>query len=384
MKKIRDKVGTVIIGGGIIGLSIAYYLTEFGYKDFVVLEQSLIGSGSSGRCGSGIRAQFADETNIEVMKASTKLWEELSVKLGFDFIQSGYLYLIYNQEELKQFEKMKKIQNSLGLPTRMISPDEINKINEYIDTSRVVAGSYNPEDGKTDPFDAIFSLMNYLNKSRVHILQHTKVTNIEISSNGVKKLGTNQGEIRTERLINATGGWAPKIGEIMGTDMPIKSYKHQAIITEPLKEGMIEPVVISLTHDDAYLTQTKDGGIIGGVGTPDREPPTYDTSETIDFQERVSKAFTQIMPSLRFVRILRSWGGYYAMTPDGNPMLGEYEIEGNYIAAGFSGHGFMMAPIVGRSMAELIVNGKSRIDLGYYDPARFERGELREAALQMG
>lgn len=384
MKENLDKVETVIVGGGSIGLCIAYYLTELGYKDFLVLEQGFVGSGSSGRCGSGIRAQFADETNIKVMKEGVKLWRKLSEKLGFDFIQKGYLYLIYDKAELKQFEKMKALQNSLGVNTEIISPQEINQINRYIDISKVLAGSYNPEDGKADPFDVLFSLMNYLNSSDIRILQYTKVTNVEILTDGIKQIETNRGSIQAEKLVNAAGGWASKIGELIGVEIPIEPYRHQAIITEPFMEGTVEPMIVSLTHDDAYFTQTKDGGIVGGVGISEDESPTYDTTETIDFQERVSRAFTQIMPSLRHLRILRSWGGYYAMTSDGNPMIGEFGIEGNYIAAGFSGHGFMMAPIVGKSMAELIADGRSEIDIDYYQPARFEKGELREKALQMG
>lgn len=384
MQKINEQVETIIIGGGCIGLCTAYYLIELGYEDFLVLEQGYVGSGSSGRCGSGIRAQFADQTNIKMMKEGVRLWKKLSKELNFDFIQKGYLYLIYNREELKQFEKMKELQNSHGVNTKIISPEEINRINRYLDTTQVLAGCFNPDDGKADPFEVLFRLMNFVNSSGVKILQHTQVTDIGILPDGTKMVQTNRGSIPANKLLNAAGGWAPKIGEMIGLDIPIEPYRHQAIITEPLKERTLDPMIVSLTHHDAYFTQTKDGGIIGGVGIPENEPPTYDTTETFDFKERVSQAFTQIMPPLRFLRILRSWGGYYGITPDGNPMLGKYGLEENYIAAGFSGHGFMMAPIVGKSMAEIIVSGNPKITLDYYDPTRFERGELRETALQIG
>lgn len=375
----------VILGGGSTGLSVGYFLSKLGVKNTTILEQGYPGSGSTGRCGTGIRAQFADEPTIQMMKRAEELWKELGDELGFNFRQTGYLYLLYSDDELSQYKRMKEVQNSLGVPTEILSPAEAKEHCELIDTSRVKGASFNPEDGKAHPFDVVTGFKKYFQEDEVELKEWTEVTGIELRQDGeLKIVHTPDSSYKTRVIVNATGGWAPQVGEMMGVDIPIEPYRHQAIITEPFKPGTIDPVVISMKHQDAYLTQTERGGIIGGVATPDDEPPTYDMTETLDFEHRVSRAFTSMIPSLRHARLLTHWAGYYAMSPDGNPLLGEYKISGHYLAAGFSGHGYMMAPAVGEGLAELIQTGKTDLPLDYYDPERIDRGDLRKAALQMG
>ncbi|MEF8850399.1 MAG: FAD-binding oxidoreductase [Candidatus Bipolaricaulota bacterium] len=375
----------VIIGAGSTGLAIAYYLSKHGVRDVTVLEKGYVGSGSTGRCGTGIRAQFADEPTIRMMKRSEENWKELGEEIGFDFRQTGYLYLLYTEEEIEQYRKMKELQNSLGVPTEILSPSEAEELCNLIDTSEVKAASYNPEDGKAHPFEVTTGFKKYFQEGEVELKEQREVTGIELENGGKCKIVKTTGEnYRTEVLVNAAGGWARNVGEMMGLEIPVTPYRHQAIITEPFKPGSIEPMIISMKHEDAYLTQTERGGIIGGAGTPEDEPPTYEMRETLSFEERASKAFSTIIPGLRHARILRHWAGYYAMSPDGNPMLGEYKIPGHYLAAGFSGHGYMMAPSVGEGLAKVIKGGRTDLPIDYYDPDRIDRGELREEAVQMG
>ncbi len=374
-----------IIGAGSTGLSIAYFLSKMGEENVRILEKGYVGSGSTGRCGTGIRAQFSDKPTIRMMKKSQEIWNRWSNKMDFEYNQTGYLYLLHNKEEVEHYENMQKIQNSLGVPSRMINPEEIRDLCEYVDISDVVAGSYNPEDGKAHPFKVVLELKKYLESTDIDIKEWTKVQNINLDNEGqLKTIKTSKGNYDSNILINAAGGWAPKIGDMMDIEIPIEPYRHQAAITEPFKKGSIEPMIISMKNKGAYLTQTGRGGIIGGVETPEDEAPTYSVSETLDFGRRWSEAFSRIIPALKHTRILRQWAGYYAMSPDHNPMLGEYKVDGHYLAAGFSGHGYMMAPAVGKSMVELILEGESELSLDYYDPSRVDRGELREEALQMG
>lgn len=379
------KRDVVIIGAGSTGLMTAYYLDKLGVEDVTILEKGYAGSGSTGRCGTGIRAQFADEATITMMKQSENSWNDLADELGFQFRQTGYLYLLYSQEEVKQYQKMQKLQNSLGVPTEILSPSGVKELCNLIDTTEVIAGCYNPEDGKAHPFEVVTRLKKYFQQKGVDLKQHVEVTGIKLEQNKkIKVIETTKETYQTEVLVNAAGGWAPKIGKMMGIDIPVEPYRHQAIITEPFKEGTIKPMVVSMKHQDAYLTQTERGGIIGGVKTPEDEPSTYDMTETLEFEERISREFSSIIPSLKHARILRHWAGYYSMSPDSNPLIGEYKVPGHYLGGGFSGHGYMMAPSAGRGLAEVIVNSKSDLPLEYYDPARIDRGEFREAALQMG
>lgn len=375
----------VIIGGGSTGLATGYYLEQLGVEDVTILEQGYAGSGSTGRCGTGIRAQFADEPTIKTMKRAEDLWEELAGELGFDFLRTGYLYLHHTDEALEKYREMKELQNSLGVPTELLTPAEAKEICNPLDVSGLTGASYNPEDGKAHPFEVVAGFKRHFRSSPIKLAERTEVTGIQLKEDGnVKVVETTNGNYSTDILVNAAGGWAPKVGKMIGLEVPIEPYRHQAVITEPIQHGTIEPMVISMDHGDAYLTQTERGGVVAGAATPEDEPPTYDTTETFDFESRVSRAMGSIIPGLKHVRMLRHWSGYYAMTPDGNPLIGEYGPAGHYLAAGFSGHGYMMAPAVGLGLANLIVRGRTDFPLDYYDPGRIDRGDLREGALQMG
>ncbi len=374
-----------IIGAGSTGLSTAYFLSKMGEEDVRILEKDFVGSGATGRCGTGIRAQFADKPTINLMKESKKLWKKWSNEMDFNFLQTGYLYLHHSEEEVERFKKMHRLQNSLGVPSRIIDKDEIQEICKHIDTSDVTAGSFNPKDGKAHPFKVALELKKFIENTEIELNEYTEVKDIKINKNGEeKKIITGNDEYNTEIIVNATGGWASKIGEMMNIKIPIEPHRHQAIITEPFKKRTIEPMIVSMKHEGAYFTQTERGGIVGGVSKPENEPPTYSMKETLKFEKRLSKAFSQIIPALKHVKILRHWAGFYAITPDHNPMIGEYKINGHYLASGFSGHGFMMAPIVGKSISKLVLNEETEYSLEYFDPYRIDRGELREPALQMG
>ncbi|MCD6558835.1 NAD(P)/FAD-dependent oxidoreductase [Palaeococcus sp. (in: euryarchaeotes)] len=382
----KSEAKTVIIGGGIIGLAIAYNLAKMGEEDIVVLEKGYLGNGSTFRCGSGIRQQFGDEANIQMMKRSVELWSGLKEELGMDveFRQTGYLFLLYDEEELESFKKNVALQNKFGVPSRIISPEDAKELVPPLNTEGIIGAAWNHTDGKANPFKAVFAYANAAKKLGVEIYEYTKAEDIKVENSEIKSVITDKGEIKTRRVINAANAWAKLLNAKLGIDIPIEPYKHQSVKTEPIKPGQIEPMVISFKHDGVYLTQeAEQGGIIGGYGL--KYGPTYDITPTYEFLRGVSYRFTQIIPSLKYVNVIRIWGGYYAETPDGNAAIGKInEINEYYIAAGFSGHGFMLAPVVGEMMAELIVNGKTKKPLWFYDPYRFERGELRGKAIQMG
>ncbi len=373
-----------IVGGGIVGVTIAHELAKRG-EDVTVIEKRFIGSGSTFRCGTGIRQQFNDEANVRTMKRSVELWRKYSEEYGFSFEQTGYLFLLYDDDEVEEFKRNIAIQNRFGVPTRLITSEEAKEIVPLIDISEVIAASWNPTDGKADPFYATAAFALNAERFGAKLVEYTEVKDFIVENGEIKGLKTNRGVIRTGTVINATNAWAKLINAMagIGVKIPIEPYKHQAVITQPIKRGSIKPMVISFKYGHAYLTQTAHGGIVGGVGY--ELGPTYDLSPTYEFMREVSYYFTKIVPALRELLILRTWAGYYAKTPDSNPTIGKIEeLDDYYIAAGFSGHGFMMAPAVAEMMAELVTKGRTDLPVNWYDPYRFERGELRGQALQMG
>ncbi|MCD6370211.1 MAG: FAD-binding oxidoreductase [Thermoplasmata archaeon] len=382
----KNKAKTVIIGGGIIGLSIAYNLAKLGAEDIVVLEKNYLGSGSTFRCGSGIRQQFGDEANIKMMKRSVELWSRMEEDLGMDvdFRQGGYLFLLYDEDEVRDFKKNVELQNRFGVPSRIITPEEAKEIVPLLNTEGLLSAAWNHTDGKANPFKTVFAYANAAKRLGVDIYEYTEAQNIKVENGSIKEVITNRGKIETRRVINAANGWAKILNKMVGVDIPIEPYKHQGVKTEPIKDGEIKPMVVSFKHDGIYLTQeAEQGGIIGGYGL--KYGPTFDITPTYEFLRGVSYRFSQVIPALKYANVIRIWGGYYAETPDGNAAIGRIkEIDEYYIAAGFSGHGFMLAPAVGEMVAEDIIYGKTSKPLWFYDPYRFQRGELRGKAIQMG
>ncbi|NPA47591.1 MAG: FAD-binding oxidoreductase [Thermococci archaeon] len=386
----RSRADVVVIGGGIVGLSTAYHLAKLG-ADVVVLEKGYVGSGSTFRCASGIRAQFTDEANVKLMKYSVKRWKELSDELGYDvgFVQTGYLFLATTEDEADVFRRTVKLHRRLGLGTRIIDMDEAREIVPILNTEPFILGQWNPEDGKASPFKSTFAFLMRAREMGVEVHEYTPVTAILVENGEVMGVKAGDRTIKADAVLNATNAWAPLVNEMAGLDrelIPIKPFKHQLVKTEPIKPGLVNPLVSPPSWNDSYIIQdAEDGGVIGGAGV--EHGPTYDVTPTYDFLREVVRWMTRIAPPLKYVHIIRQWAGFYAKTPDSNPVMGEIKyVNGLYIAAGFSGHGFMMAPGVSEAMADLIMKGRTKVPLDWewYDPHRFERGELRTSAFQIG
>jgi len=373
VKIVKRRASVVIIGGGISGLSIAYNLAKLGLDDIVVVEKKYLGGGSTGKCGTGIRQQFTTKEHIMLMKESVKLWEKLDEELGHDvgYRQTGYLWLIRDEEELSVFKENVNIQNKYGVPSRIISVEDALEIVPYLNPEVFIAAAFCHKDGKASPFKTVNAYYEAGRRLRVEYYTYTEVKGIVVENGRIHKVITSKGDIETNKVVNAAGAGARKIGEMVGIDMPVENYRHHIMVTEPFQE-FVKPMVI---RGKLYFTQTERGGIIGGIDMP--EKPDQPLRARLDFLEVFAANLVKVMPILKNVNILRQWAGYYVMTKDNHPILGETEkLEGFYIAAGFSGHGFMMGPIVGKLIAELIVYGKPSVPIDALKLERFERGEL--------
>ncbi|AFL95568.1 hypothetical protein CL1_1369 [Thermococcus cleftensis] len=383
-----------VIGGGIIGVATAYELAKLG-EEVILLEKNYFGSGSTFRCATGIRAQFTDEANIRLMKHSVERWEKLEEELESDIVfrQTGYLFLATSEEEVEAFKANIKLQNKFGVPTRLIDMDEAKEIAPILNTEPFLAGAWNPKDGKANPFKTLFAYLFRAKGLGVDAREHTEVVGFEREGNAITTVKFRYNgrieRVRVDAVLNAANAWAPLINEMAGLKrnlVPITAYKHQLVKTEPLEPGQAEPLICPPSWNDAYIIQDgEDGGIICGAGIEHKARSLNDVEPTYDFLRGVLDYAVRIAPPLRYAHIVRQWAGFYAKTPDSNPAMGKL-LDNFYIAAGFSGHGFMMAPAVAQAMAELISKGRSKVPLDWewYDPYRFERGELRTSAFQIG
>jgi len=361
-----------IIGGGVVGCAIAYNLARLGEKDVVVFEKQYPGAGSTGRCGAGVRQQWGLEMNCRLARGSVKIFEQLSSELGVDieFRQGGYLVLAHTEKQLEQFERNVSLQNSLGIPSRVITVEEALEIVPYLNPEVFIAATFCPTDGHANPLLTNYAYAKAAERLGVKIMKFTEVTGVE-RLNGVFRLRTNRGDFEVGCLVNAAGGYSKPVAAMVGVDLPTYSERHQILVTAPVPR-MFDCMVISFTSG-IYVQQVPHGSFVLGIA--EDEEPGYNTNSSWQFLEHVAREVTSILPVFGELSVVRQWAGLYNKTPDSQPILGEV-LPGFFVAVGFSGHGFMIAPKTAEIMAKLILGIKPDIDISPLSLDRFEKGEL--------
>ncbi len=381
----RDKAEVVIVGAGIMGLSIAYNLARnHGITDVVVLDQGYLCGGASGRNGGGVRAQFSSEENIRLMQESIRICRDFAgeMKINVWFRQGGYLFLVRSEASRRTLERSVAVQNQCGLATRMLAPREAQQIVPELNTEGVVAASYNPEDGVVFPWPFVWGYAQGAEKLGVEIATFTTVTGFRTRGARIEAVQTDRGEIRTSKVVNAAGAWSPEVARMLGVELPNRPHRHEICSTEPLKLWL-KPLVADLSNG-LYFSQSMRGEIVGGIGNED-VPPGLDMGSSHRFLALYGKALLDACPILGSVKVLRQWAGCYDLTPDANPIVGGVdEVEHFYQASGFMGHGFMMAPVMGRLIAQHIAEEADLPLFRRWNLRRFKEGRLLQESMIIG
>jgi sarcosine oxidase subunit beta len=392
---VKNRAEVVVIGAGIMGLSIAYHLARLGVNDVVVVDKSYLCGGASGRNGGGIRAQWSSEANVRLMQESIRMCQDFAseFKINVWLRQGGYLFLARTEARKKALEESAKLQRECGLTTRMLSPREAQKIVPELSTDGVVAASYNPDDGVVFPWPFVWGFAQAATKLGVEISTFTEVTGFDthgshIDAVCVRKAGDPNApihRIKTNKVVNACGAWSPEIARLLGVDLPNKPHRHEICSTEPLKPWL-KPLVADLTNG-LYFSQSTRGEIVGGIGQ-ERVPEGVNHDSSYAFLGLYARALVKTCPLLGKVKVLRQWSGCYDLTPDANPIVGGVDdVENFFQASGFMGHGFMMAPVVGKLIAEHIAKGEEAPDLPMFERwnlRRFKEGKLLSESMIIG
>jgi len=367
----------VIIGGGISGVSIAYNLAKKGMKDVVVLEKGFLSSGSTGRCGAGIRMQWGTEMNCAFAKYSVNFFEtaneELEYEGDIEFKQGGYLIVATTEKEEEQFKKNLIVQHKFGIPSEFLTPSEAKKIIPFMDETKIRCATFCPKDGHLNPFTTTDAYARAAERLGVTIYKFTEVTGIETTNGKVSAVHTNKGTISTPLVINAAGGYSKKICDMVDVELPLYPERHQILVTEPV-EPLQGPMYMSFSRN-IYCQQSPHGSFIMGRGDAS-EPRDFNMNASWRFMEEMAKTTCELLPLLKNLRVVRQWAGLYEMTPDRQPIYGKVpELDGFIIAAGFSGHGFMFGPATGLVIAETIMGETPSLPMHLLDRDRFARGE---------
>ncbi len=378
MGEFPDTASIVIVGGGITGCALAYELAVLGVEDVLVCERDYLTAGSTGRCGAGIRQQWGLEMNIRLSRASCRILETLPEHLdyprGIEFKQGGYLILAYAEKQLEQFRKNVARQNELGVPSRVLSPREAMDIVPHLSAEGLLGATFCHEDGHANPFHTTHAYALAARRAGVRFALDTRVTDIEVRGDRVVGVETSRGYVATPLVFNAAGSHSAEIGAMAGVDLPVYTERHQILATEPVGR-MLDPMVVSFSHH-IYCQQVPHGSFLMGRGDPD-EPRGINNESSWLFLERMARSVATIMPPLADLRVVRQWSGGYNVSPDSQPILGDVPgLEGYWMAVGFSGHGFMVAPMAVRVLAQTIAGSDPEMDIGALNLGRFERGEL--------
>lgn len=372
---------TVIIGGGIMGLGIAYQLAKRGRSNVAVLESSYLASGASGRNGGGVRMQWSTEMNIQLMQQSIALCRDFASEMGINIWlrQGGYLFLARTPEERTRMERNVALQNRCGVPTRMLEPRELLRIVPELNLDGLLCGCFNPRDGVVFPWPFLWGYANRAVALGVKLHTYTKVVGIDPLPGGGFLVHTSKGNIRADRIINAAGAWSPQVAKLVGITLPNHPHRHEILSTEPLKP-FLKPLV-SLLSTGLYFSQSMRGEIVGGITVPD-DSHGIQLGSRLLFLEKIAAELVALMPRLAGVKVVRQWAGPYDVSPDGYPILGTPDsVPGFYLACGFVGHGFMMAPVMANLYADLLCGGPrhpifDRCLLRRFDQALTDREEM--------
>jgi len=376
----KEPVDVAVVGAGVTGLSVAYNLARLGMPRISVFERGYLGVGSTGRSGGGIRAQFASPEIIILARESERAYEKLSAELGYNvmFRQGGYLFLAYDEDEVRQYKEMVRLQNSLGVKSQFLEPHEAKELVPDLNSDAILGATFHGRDGTAVHQGVLWGYARACARLGVEVLTFTEVRAVRSDGDGKFVLCTDRGNVVSRNIVVAAGAHSKPIAKMMGVDIPTTPLRREALATEPLKP-FFDPMIVSLRGE--WLFQTLRGEVVGGA-VVEGERPTYELTSTFDFLIQTARSWTRIMPRLKHVNILRQWAGLYDDTPDAKPILGETPVKGFYLACGFSGYGFMLAPMVGKLLAEQIVDGRTSIDIRPFSLERFRTRRVeRERSL---
>ena len=373
----------VIIGGGVVGASVAYHLAARGVRDVLVLERGAApGAGSTGRATGGFRAQFGTEVNIRLSLLSREKLLRFGEETGVDpgFRQAGYLFVASSPSELAELVSTQTMQHECGLAeARALDGEEVARLNPAVNLEGVAGGVYCPADGFIRPLEILRGYTEAAARLGARFLYGVTVEGARAGVGGkTGTLLTTGGEVSAGALVNAAGAWAGEVARLLGTEVPVKPLRRQVAVTRPtdlLPEGMPMTIFVG----DGFHLRVRDGRVL--LLWPD-EPRAEDPFATgVDaewLRTVVSKAHARV-PRLRGAEIDGGacWAGLYEMSPDRHALLGRAEGRDDlYLANGSSGHGVMHAPALGQLLSEIILDGSAHtLDAHALRPSRFAEGQ---------
>ncbi|KAB2348318.1 NAD(P)/FAD-dependent oxidoreductase [Actinomadura rudentiformis] len=366
----------VVVGGGVMGTSIAFHLAEAGV-DVVLIERDELGSGSTCKAAGGVRAQFSDEVNIQLGARSLEAFGRFGQRPGqeIDLHRVGYLFLLSTAEDVAAFEQSVALQNELGVPSRMISVDEAKRLSPLIETDGLLAATFSPDDGHCTPESVVLGYATGARRHGARVLPHCELLDVEMGD-GIRAVRTSRGRIETSAVVCAAGAWSAAIGDMVGVNLPVTPLRRQIVFTEPMPD-LPRPVPFTIDFATTFYFHGEGQGLMLGMSDPD-ERPGFRLERDDAWLPRLGEAMATRAPSLLDVGIATGWAGLYEVSPDHNALIGEAPGVNRFLyATGFSGHGFLQGPAVGEVIRDLYLGREPFVDVAPFDARRLEGDLLR-------
>ena len=374
----------VIIGGGIVGSSIAYHLTLAGCRDVLVIErESHQGKGSTGKSMGGVRAQFSTPVSIQMSLYSIPFYASFDQRLGYpcEYRPQGYLFCATAEKHMSYLRANYQKQVAMGLKdVRLVSGDEIREQFPLLRADDIIGGSFCSTDGFVDPYSAMTGFTTAACAHGTELWKHIEVTGIECDSRGVCVVQTTRASVASRNVVNAAGPWAASVAKMVDIDLPVEPLRRMLVPTEPFDQfPHTAPMIIDMSTGFHFRPESL--GFLMAWNDPG-ETPGFKTDFDPDFIEKILMHAASRVPCFENVAVnpKRAWAGLYEMTPDHHPILGPApEVPGFFLANGFSGHGVMHAPATGKILSDLILAGAcDLIDTSLLSLQRFAEDRLIE------
>ena len=386
----------VVVGGGAMGASIAYHLVAAGAGRVVLLEREVaLGLGSTGRCAGGFRHQFSSEINVRLSLASVRMIRSFTEEHGLplDVHAEGYLFLVRDAVSWTAYRAAAAMQRSLGARVDELDAADVGELMPGVALDGIAGATFGPDDGIADPSGLTNGYATLARRAGVEIRLGVEVTAIRTAGRGAGRGGaagdretaggrvtgveTSAGRIDAPVVVNAAGVWASALTSTCGVELPIEPQPRHIIVTSAFP-GRPERRTLVIDTGTMFYFHREGAGVLMGMPRLQDAVATFET--TVDdrwIAEELVPAAVRVLPALESAGLARAWVGLYEMTPDRHAILGPVEdLDGLFLAVGFSGHGFQHAPIVGKVVSELIIGATPTVDVSSLRLERFTRGEL--------
>ena len=380
------RADAVVIGGGIMGASTAYFLSKLGFGQIVLLEKKRLGAGATGYSAANVRQHYSNEIAIRLAVRGVEMFSNANEELGgpAGFVQCGYMVIATERDE-PALRTLVPLQQSLGVQTRLLTPDEIAELYPALDLEGITLGCLESNSGYADPLLTVHTLVEAARANDVRVYEGCQVLAIETDGDGISGVITGDGDISTRVVVNAAGPWADRVGSMVGIDYSLSfSREHEALFQTP-PELTALPVVADAEQRIFFRPQGTGQVLVGQSYPKEREPcdpETYDDRADPPVVDSMVERLARRVPALGHLAgvdyggmLTTSYSGVYSITDDWYPIVGgEPGLPGYFAAIGGSGHGFKIGPPIGESLAATIAGDTPPLDLSPLARARFAEG----------